>query len=59
MNWLRHDSIEGQMTEMKGLRRRRRTRKLLDDLRNRRKNSELNEKAEGRKRWKRQFINPT
>ena len=32
-NCLLHDSIEGQMTEVKGIGRRRRTR-LLDDLRN-------------------------
>ena len=34
-NCILHDGIEGQMTEVKGVRKRRRT-LLLDDLRNRR-----------------------
>ena len=38
---LLHDAIEGQMTEMKGIGRRRT--KLLDDLRNRRRYWELME----------------
>ena len=33
-NCLLHDAIEGQMMEMKGVRRRRRRTQLLDDLRN-------------------------
>ena len=53
-NCLLHDAIEGQMTEVKGLGRRT---QLLDGLRNRRKYWELKEEAEGRKRWRRQFIN--
>ena len=48
--------IEGQMTEVKGVGRRRT--QLLDDLRNRRRYWELKEEAEDLKRWKRQFINP-
>jgi hypothetical protein len=54
-NCLLHDAIEGQMTEMKGVGRRK---QLLDDLRNRRC-WELKEEAEDRNRWKRQFINRT
>jgi hypothetical protein len=50
------DAIEGEMTEVKGVRRRT---KLLDDLRNRRRYWELKEEAEDRKRWRRQFINRT
>jgi hypothetical protein len=50
-------AIEGQMTEVKGVGRR--STQLLDDLRNRRRYWELKEEAEDRKRWKRQFINPT
>ena len=58
-NLLLHDNIEGQITEVKGIGRRRRT-QFLDDLRNRRRYWELKEEAEGRKRWKRrQFINRT
>ena len=53
-----HDAIEGHMTEVKGVRRRRRTH-LLDDLRNMRRYWELEEEAEDRKRWRRQFINRT
>ena len=44
-NSLRHDAIEGQMTEMKGAGRRRKT-QLLEGLRNRRKFWELREEAE-------------
>ena len=63
-NWICHilreeiasynDAIEGQMTEVKGVERRRT--QLLDDLRNRRRYWELKEEAEDRKRWRRQFI---
>ena len=65
-NWIGHilrihglvsDAIEGQMTEVKGIEIRKT--QLLDDLRNRRRYWELNEEAEDRKRWKRQFINRT
>ena len=52
-----YDVIEGQMTKVKGVGRRRI--QLLDDLRNRRRYLELKEEAEDRKRWKRQFINQT
>ena len=55
INCLLHDAIEGQMTEVKGVRRT----QLLDDLRNRRRYWELKEEAEDRKRWTRQFINRT
>ena len=48
-NYLLHDVIEGQMTELKGVGRRRT--QLLDDLRSRRKYLV----AKGG-RWKRQFI---
>ena len=57
-NCLLHDVIEGQMTELKGVRTRRRT-KLLDDLRNRRRYWELKEEAEDWNKWKQQFINQT
>ena len=57
-NCLLRDAIEGQMTEVKGVGRRRRRTQLLDDLRNRRY-CELKEEAEDRNRWKRQFINRT
>ena len=53
-NCLLHDAIEGQMTKVKGVGRRRT--QLLDDLRNRRWYWELKEEAEGKKRWRRQFI---
>jgi hypothetical protein len=43
-------AIEGQMTEVKGVGRRRT--QLLDDLRNRRKYWELKEEVEEQKRWK-------
>ena len=56
-NCLLHDGIEGQMTEVKGVGRRRT--QLLDDLRNRRRYWELKEEAEDRKRWIRQFIKRT
>ena len=54
-NCLLRDAIEGQMTEVKGVGRRRRT-PQLDDLRNRRRYWELNEEVEDRKRCRRQFI---
>ena len=54
-NCLLHDAIEGHITEVKGLGRRRRT-QLLDDLRNRRRYWELKEEAEDRKRWKQSKI---
>jgi hypothetical protein len=44
-NYLLHDAIEGQMAEIKGVRRRRRRTQLLDDLRKRR-NWELKEECE-------------
>ena len=59
-NWIGHilrrnrlqDAIEGQMTEVKGVGRRRT--QLLDDLRNRRRYWELKEEAEDQNtsRWK-------
>jgi hypothetical protein len=49
-NCLLYDVIERQMTEVKGVRRRRISH-LLDDLRNRRRYFELKEEAEVRKRW--------
>ena len=54
-NCLLHDAIDGQMTEVKGVGRRRP--QLLDHLRNRRRSWELKEEAEDRKRWRRPFIN--
>ena len=51
-NCLYHDAIEGQMMEVKGVRRRT---QFLDDLRNRRY-WELRGEAEDQIRWKRQFI---
>ena len=57
INCLLHDASEGQMTEVKGVRRRRT--QLLDDLRNRRRYWALKEEAEDGNRWKRQFINRT
>jgi len=56
-NCLLHDAIEGRMTEVRGVGRRRT--QLLDDLRDRRRYWELKEEAEDRKRWRRQFINRT
>ena len=65
-NWIGHilirnchlyDDIEAEMTEVKGVGRRRM--QLLYDLRNRRRYCVLKEKAEDRNRWKRQFINRT
>ena len=56
-NCLLHDAIEGQMTEVKGVGRRRT--QLLDDLRNRRRYWGLKEEAEDRKGWRRQFTNRT
>ena len=55
-NCLLHDAIEGQMTEVKGVGRRRT--QFLDYLRNRRYWG-LKEEAEDRKRWRRQFISRT
>ena len=57
-NCLLHGAIEGLMTEVKGAGRRRRI-QLLDDLRNRTRYWELNEKTEDPKYVKRQFINRT
>ena len=54
-NCLLHHAIEGQMTEVKEVGRRRRT-QLLDDLRNMRRYWEIKEEAEDRKGWRRQFI---
>ena len=63
VNWICHilrrncilrDAIEGQMTKVKGIERRRT--QLPDDLRNRRY-WELKEEAEDKKTWRRQFIN--
>ena len=48
INYLLHDAFEGQMTEVKGVGRRRT--QLLDALRNRRKYWELKEEAEDRKK---------
>jgi hypothetical protein len=48
-----HDAIEGQMTEVEGVGKRR---TQLLDLRNRRRYWELKEEAEDKKRWKQQFI---
>ena len=45
-NYLLHDAIEGQMTEVKAAGRR--TAQLLDDLRNRRRYWELKDEAEDR-----------
>ena len=56
-NCLLYYAIEGQMTGVKGVGRRRT--QLLDDLKNRRRYWELKEEAEDRKRWRRQFINRT
>jgi hypothetical protein len=53
INCLLHDAIEGQMTEVKVVGRKRT--QLLDTLRNKRRYLELKEEAEDRKRW-RQFI---
>ena len=49
-NCLLHDAIEGQMTEVKEVGRRRT--EFFDDFRNRRRFWELKEEAEDRKRWK-------
>ena len=54
-NYLLIAAIEGQMTELKGVGRRR---KQSLDLRKRRY-WELKERAEDREGWKRQFINRT
>ena len=54
-NCLLNDAIEGQMTEVKAVGRR----TQFHDLRNRRRYWKLKVEAEGRKRWKRQFINLT
>ena len=55
-NFLLNDVIEGQMAEVKGIKRRT---QVLDDLRNRRRYWEPKEEAEDRKRWRLQFINKT
>ena len=47
INFLLHDAIEGQMTEVNGIGRRRT--KLLDDFRNRGRWWDLKEEAEDRK----------
>ena len=57
-NFFLHDTIEGKMTEMKGVGSRRR-KQLFGYLRKRRRYWELKEEAEDRKRWRRQFINQT
>jgi hypothetical protein len=54
---LLQDAIEAQMTEVKGVGKRRT--KLQNDLRNRRRYWELNAEVEYRKRWKQQLINRT
>ena len=54
-NCLLHEAIEGQMSEVKGVGRRRT--QLLDDLRNIRRYWELKEETEDRKRWRLQFVN--
>ena len=54
-NCLLHDAIEGKMTEVKGVGRRRT--QLLGDLRNKRRYWELKREDENLKKWKRQFIN--
>ena len=48
INCFFHDAIEGQMTQVKGVGRRRI--QLLDDLRKRRRYWELKKEAESRKR---------
>ena len=59
INCLLRDAIEGQITEVEGIGRKRRRTQLLDDLRNRRRYWELKEKDEDRKSRRRQFINRT
>ena len=59
INCLLRDTIEGQMTEVKGVRRRRRRAQLLDNLKNRTYYWGLKEEADDRKRWKQQFFNRT
>ena len=54
-NCLHHEVIERQMTEGKGVGKRRTL--LLDDLRSTRRYCDLQEEAEDWKRWKQQFIN--
>jgi len=58
-NWIGHtlrrnclllSVIEGQMTDVKGIKRKRTN--LLDDLKNRRRYCELNDEAGHPKRWK-------
>ena len=53
INCLLHDTIEGQMTEVKGVER---ITQLLDDLKNRRAKGGRKKIEE---RWKRRFINRT
>ena len=56
-NCLLYDDIEGQMSEVKWVGRRRT--QLHDDLRNRGRYWEIKEEAEDREKGKRQFINRT
>ena len=51
-----HDTIDGQMTEVKAIGKRT---QILDYLRTIRRHCEVKKEAEDRKRWKRQFINRT
>ena len=51
-NCLLHVAIEGQMMEVKGVRRGRRITQLFDDLKNGRRYWELKEETEDRKRCK-------
>ena len=55
INCFLHYAIEGQMTEVKGVRKR--WTQLLDDLRNRKRYWALEEEAEDCNRYKQQFIN--
>ena len=54
LNYLLRVEIEGQMTEVKGIGRRRT--QFLYDFRNRKIYWELKKEAEDRERWKREFI---
>ena len=56
-NCLLHGTIDGQIAEVKRVRRRKT--KLLDDLRIIRRYWELKQEAEDRERWEQQFINRT
>ena len=55
-NLLFHNTIERQMTKLKGVGRRT---QLLYDLRNSGRYWELKKEAEDRKRWRRKYINRT